>query len=794
VRRPPGTRSVHARRRTRRPLLALLVAAALPLALAAPLLDQEPSSAAPPPAPRYVWGSAPIGGGGYTPGLAIHPAVKDVVYARTDTAGPFAWSTKRAAWVPLLDRIAPTRDQRWLSDTRGMALDPKNSRALYVGIAGNTAVSGLWKSTASGAAGSWTRVFASSGADGEKPGDRIAVDPLNSNIVFYGTPDRGLRRSGNAKATPRSIRFARVAGVPDGASEIVFDPRVGGARTSTKRIYAIVRGAGIYATSDGRRWAKLPGSPTRAHHLALTRTPGELAVATSGSGILRFRAGNWQSSSLRTGDFQALASDPNNRNKLATFDTGNPAKLHVSLDGGASWRLSPTKVNSLRWKKGSYFAALPSDLEFDPHKPGHLWMSDMYGTWRTTGIGRSTARPAAAVTWSDTSRGLENTIMSQMAAPPRGATRLYAGTHDVTGFRWTSTSAGPTRLNTATTNDDRSHEFSNYFAHVAAVGYQWGNASNAVLSKPVAQWNYGWLPDIASSRNTAGADPSEEWYSFPRVVLSTDAGATWTGKWGPFRQNTFVGSAKVAMARNNANNIVYLAWNQVPRYTRNAISSGRGEASITWQRSSGANALSLWTSKMYDSGQSPLTADKHADNAFFLYTRKSTDPNAASNTGSVLRSTDGGATWRVPGGQAALPVSRYRVLHDNTVDYGAVWATKVVSVPEKAGEVWLLVDSGLHRSSNSAASFAKVASVQTAYALGAGKGDGTGRGALYLAGVLTDGRYGLFRSTDLGATWTTIRDGRTFQTSAVHDIEGDNRRFGKLYYRGSMGLTTGGPA
>jgi photosystem II stability/assembly factor-like uncharacterized protein len=102
------------------------------------------------------------------------------------------------------------------------------------------------------------------------------------------------------------------------------------------------------------------------------------------------------------------------------------------------------------------------------------------------------------------------------------------------------------------------------------------------------------------------------------------------------------------------------------------------------------------------------------------------------------------------------------------------------AVPGMEGDLWLAAAGTLFHSTDSGATFARLGSVQEAAALGFGKAaPGAAYPAIFMAGTV-QGRPGVFRSADGGATWIQISDDR-HQFAAIIHISGDPRLFGRVY-------------
>jgi hypothetical protein len=141
-------------------------------------------------------------------------------------------------------------------------------------------------------------------------------------------------------------------------------------------------------------------------------------------------------------------------------------------------------------------------------------------------------------------------------------------------------------------------------------------------------------------------------------------------------------------------------------------------------------------------------------------------------SGTFYVSTDGGKTFAATAA-SGLPLG------------GPV---KFRAVPGREGDIWLAGGEewdntyGLWHSTNSGASFVKLANVEEADNIGFGKA-ATGQTymALYAVAQIA-GVRGIFRSIDAGQTWVRINDdqhqwGRAGDTA----ITGDPRIFGRVY-------------
>src|SRR5436190_2801136 len=154
-------------------------------------------------AQTYAWGNVALGGGGYVSGIITHKTSGDI-YCRTDVGGAYRWDATNSKWIPLLD---------WTSDSEtgyqgveAIALDPQNANNVYLFVGTsyfNNGKSAILKSTDKG--NTFTTIITGDNSSGQftahgnrmgrNNGERLAVDPNNSNILFCGTGKNGLWKS-----------------------------------------------------------------------------------------------------------------------------------------------------------------------------------------------------------------------------------------------------------------------------------------------------------------------------------------------------------------------------------------------------------------------------------------------------------------------------------------------------------------------------------------------------------------------------------------------------------------------
>jgi hypothetical protein len=139
-------------------------------------------------------------------------------------------------------------------------------------------------------------------------------------------------------------------------------------------------------------------------------------------------------------------------------------------------------------------------------------------------------------------------------------------------------------------------------------------------------------------------------------------------------------------------------------------------------------------------------------------------------SGAVFVSTDGGVSFVA--GATGLP--------QDIGSPGWTAEANLKAVAGHEGDVWLPTSTGLCHSTDSGASFERLASIDSAPLVGFGMAaPGASYPAVYAVGTVA-GVYGIFRSDDMGATWIRINDDR-HQYGMLGDVSGDPRIYGRVY-------------
>lgn len=699
----------------------------------------------------YSWQALSIGGGGFVTGLQIHQNYPNLIYARTDAGGAFRWNPTNQSWMQLLNADSVPGKVNY--NVESIALDPSNPNIVYIALGGYTRskkqlVSGfLLKSTDRGA--SWTTLDLSLPMGGNEPwrwtGERLAVDPNNSNIVYFGSRLNGLWRSLDGgtswiQVNPELIPIGQPNSETDkkaGVTYVVFDDSSNLIDNRTKVIYAGISGEGIYRTTDGGdTWQYLQDGPPKEliPQQAAVNSNGELITTLYRSkgdprgGVWKFTQTGWQDITPKSDrNYSAIALDPNQTNRIfvVTYPM-NPQGIYRSNDGGKTWTSLNNNFRGLSWWPTWVSYGLVGGIAVSPFDSSQVWLTTGIGIWKTeNGNDRS-------VNWSATVNGIEETVTFDAISTP-GEDSLITAIADFDGFRHDNLCSVP----------PKNHSNGN-FTTTTSLAYSSDNP-NFIVSVGGNQNRFDQIQGRFST------DRGRNWQDFPSIQNGTHP------------QDLVLGN--VAVSATDPRNIVWQPTNWKPPY----FTQDRGQ---TWQRISffereevgGGAHTHLWNR------QQALAADPVRGGTFYIYHHVG---------GRLIRTDDGGETWKIV--NESLP--------------DGVWqGANVKTAPGMAGEIWVsLSDKGLYRSSNFGEDFVKVA-VEEANVLGFGKAaPETTQPTVFIQGKI-NGEIGVFRSTDLGESWVRIADYPMGNFDTIRVITGDMNVFGRVFIgTGGNGFIYGQP-
>jgi len=646
-----------------------------------------------------------MGGGGYVPAVIASRTQQHLFYARTDVGGAYRWDHTSGRWVPLLDFVS--EDDVGLMGVESLALDPKDSAVLYV-LAGTSYFSNgktvVMRSTDYGATFSRitdvsTQFHVHGNGMGRGNGEKLQVDPGDSQVVYAGSRDNGLFRSTDAGASFTRLAALPVTTTPNGAgiSFVLPDPSSVAVGRAQRLLVGVSRlgsvGPNLYRSDDGgASFGAVSGAPAGfMPQRAVLGSDGNVYI-TYANGAGPHGAGNEPTDAGQVWKYQIAGGSWTNVTPAGmtqafsgvTVDPSNPQRVLISTvntwmqqggswgdqfllstNGGASWKnivqagfaldtdgVSWIAGNSVHWA---------TSIEFDPFDTKTAWVTSGNGVFRCSNV------DATPTTWTFAVRGLEETVPLNAISVPGGPLLSVIGDYD--GFR---------------------HSDIDAYApiHTPRVGSTPGLAVAAANTSVVVR---------------AGGN---------KLYRSADTGATWTQV--PAQATTWV----VALSADG-------------KTLLHTTTSGGSNA--TYRSTDFTSATPGWTTVPSLNGSARPIADPLKASKFYGYD---------SGSGRVLVSSDGGATFTTA---ATLSAGGSELLR---------------AAPNREGDLWVaLKGGGLSRSTDSGASFIKLANVAYCGAVGFGKTmAGASYPTVFIWGEASSGKRGLYRSTDAGASWTRIND------------------------------------
>ncbi|HUJ71804.1 MAG TPA: cellulase, partial [Verrucomicrobiae bacterium] len=618
----------------------------------------------------------------------------------------------------------------------------------------------------------WTDVPFKMGGNemGRNNGERLAVDPNSSDILFFGS-----RRDGLWKSVDRAVTWEKVPGFPEisttlppppgltnftnrprrfrfqpqavGIVSVVFDPASGKPGPATPVIYAAVSAPDsnlLYSADAGATWQLVTNRPVGLRPTRLVRSPDGLLylsygkepgpnVMTDGA-VWKFdpKKSTWTDITPvkpTDGDqrfgYGAVNIDPQHPNVImaTTFARWNPMdEIFRSTNGGTTWMplvekgvwdhsSAPyTRMHKPHWM---------GDIEISPSNSNHVMFTTGYGIWSCRDI---TAADAGRPThWEFFNHGLEETVPQGLISPPEGA-HLLSALGDQDGFRHDDLTVSP--------------------PGGAFAGPRFSNSDSIAFAAG--------KPQIIVRAGSGGSEPVH-------AAISVDGGQSWQAL-GSEPPDTS-GAGNIALSAD-AKTIVW-----TPRRGAPYFSTDRG---------------TNWTACLGLQPRQAVVADSINPARFYAFD---------SSTGRLDTSTNGAVSFLE--GAAELPKAEE---FPGGFGGGGGVGGEVYATPGREGVLWIAFrHEGLYCSTNAGATFTKLGGVDEAYSLGFGKAaPGRDRPTLYLAGKIGDVQA-IFRSDDDGRTWLRLNDD-SHQYGWVNHVTGDPRIYGRVHFAtGGRGIIYGDP-
>jgi len=734
----------------------------------------------------YDWGNVEIVGGGFVPGIIYSRGESGLVYARTDIGGAYRMNRSTGRWVPLFDWVG--WDNWNLTGILSLAADPVDTNRVYAACGSYT---NSWDSRNGAIARSsdygetWQITDMPFKIGGNMPsrgcGERLAVDPNNNSIIYFGAPGDQSQAHGLWRSTDYGVSWSEVTSFPnpgdyidDPADEldyldsyqgiywVTFDEDTGSPGSTTQTIYVGVAdndGTCVYRTTNGgSSWALVPGQPTSLacpHKGKLDTVNNFLYVAYSNNG----------------GPYDGTMGD------VWRLDTTTDTWLCIS----------PVENNGVAGEGDNYFGY--SGLSIDRQTPTTLMVTGYSSWWPDTMIWRSTD---SGVTWT--------AIWEWVSYPTRNL-NYNMSINDAPWLEWGGNPGDAEVLpklgwmtESLEINPFNSNEMiygtgATIFGTTNLTSWDSGGSINisvmcegleetsvlALISPPSGPELISGLGDIYGFAHTDIDSVPSAFFTEPQIATtgidfaelnpsfvyrvgnggeelnyvvqknsgsSTNGGASWTMNWNEPEGITEGGIVAVGSTGTN------VVWSPI------------GTA-VHYSSTNGSN----WTQSNGIPNEAFVASDRVNPTTFYGF-----------SGGTFYVSTDGGANF-------------------SSTASGIGSAGKLRGVPGEEGHVWLGAgEDGLWRSTDGGNTVTQVTNVEEADVVGFGATISGSYPAVYTSAQV-DGKRGIFRSDDAGASWIRINDDAHQWAWTGKTITGDPRNPGRVYIgTNGRGIIVGEPA
>lgn len=785
------------------------------------------------------WKVLKIGAGGYITGISIS-ADGTTKVIRTDTYGGYRL-VGGTTWAQLV-----TADSMPAGD-----LLPNSGIGVYevtVAPSDSTRVYMAWKNTVYRSNNGGVTFTATSltgktwdANTGEKLiGPKMAVDPINPDVVYFGVLSDSLYVTINGGTSWNTVSTAQVPAAGNmGYSCMWFDPSGGTTGGRTKNLFVSSHTHGLYRTTDaGTTFTHLTGGPADSklwQRAALDTTNGVLhcVVAdslTTNAFVWRFTPPSSWVQTTTVADYGPLAIAINPANHLhVVFQRSAGEGIAQTQDAGNTWDY--TWIYSATWTSpdvawlinADRAHAAGSDMVFDPVVANKVWIAEGVAPWTASVIYGA----GAAVAYSSVAAGIEQLVINRIIKPPGGS--VLVATWDRATFKLDDLTIYPSTYKPTTAFDatwDIDYAGGTPLFIVGNHGDNQGNSLDAGYSQDggntwttfpamplgaVSPYTYG-FGGMAVSTDTqhivwCGQPNQWPYYSanrgtawnkcvIPALIDPTDA-AFPRSVWGYAYQV----NRHVVCADKVTSNVLYF---HAKHPTLNAIVTVNGSTGITLVPALGDVFVAGDVGRTIIGNNIPAstTIASVTDSTHAVMSNpangSSTTGGLAMIVGGFYKSVDGGINWALAGPSLAVRADN----SPGTVGQALYWANfnaSLQSVPGQAGHLWFTGGPvGANPDSLTPDGYAFIRSVDggvtwtipnanvlEVYCFGFGAGSGA-YPAIFIIGWVS-GVYGVWRSDDQAATWTNIGTWPLSSIDWATTITGDMDIYGRCYvgFRGS---------
>jgi hypothetical protein len=668
----------------------------------------------------YTWGNVALGGGGFVTAILTTPAQKNLIYSRTDVGGAYRWNEATQAWVPITDWVSEV--DVGLMGVESFAIDPQNPHKIYL-LLGTSYFSGgktvVARSNDYGANFVYTEVTAKFKAHGNGS-NRHTGEKLAVDPNKANILFCGSRANGLFKSLDSGATWNAVTSFP---------------------VTTTTNGNGVSFVLFDKSSAT-PGTATPTIYV------GAQVIGSTNLYVSKDGGASWNpvagANTTYMPERATLASD--GKMYLTYGDATNA--------GGALYKLD-TKATTNAWtdispQTGKAF----SGISVDASNPQRMvattfsqWQAQTWGTGNVWGD-RIFLSTNGGATWTDLIGANKFTFDANGSPWIANHALHWAGSIEMDPFNPDRAFVTSGNGIFSTSNLSASNTIWKFmckgleetvpFNFISLPGgpffYIIGDYDGAINTNLAAYAPTSHTPSLGTTQGLAFAWKSANIIAraAAEIYYSENTGTAWTKLTKP----ATAGTNDLALSADGAT----LLW--------------ATDASTVWR---GTNKGTAWTQSTGLGFKSRPVPDAVNASKFYAYN---------STGGAFYLSTNGGSSFA----QVSTP--------------GGGGNGRVRAVPGVEGDVWLaLYNGGLTRTTNSGTTFAKVAGVTACTQVGFGKAaSGKTHPTVFIWGTV-GGVVGMFRSEDIGVTWTRINDS-THQFGGPGNaqlIDGDMNVFGRVF-------------
>lgn len=712
------------------------------------------------------WEILPLGAGGFLTGISI--ANDGTMAVRTDTYGGWIWNPTATspvgtsgAWQQVVNFNSMPAGYNSNNDLKFAGYGAVDLQVSYsspstmylVYTYDNTTNQMVFKSTNKGqtwAATGYTPTLledingnaakvGSSTLAIKAWGNKLAIDPTNPNNVFIGTGQSGLFYTTNGGTSWNTVSTGSVPAATSVGGNFPAYTICIGVFSATQYVVAFSYGNGIYLTTGGGggTWNKIntTGPTTGAQTWSWDPNTGYFYCIDLAGNAWQYTAsaGTPAWTEIYSGGAALdITCDPTTANHIVIMNSNG--QLAESTNGTSFGTFSTlgtlTTMGDVAWMSlfsgGGTQRVCFSPLT-TPSKTVFAATNRSFQTTTWTG----TLSSGVASNWINQARGIEQLVGNCVTVPTSGVPIL--GFWDSGLFYQPNLSAYPPASNSYP------NSISVYMC--SSIDY--------------ASSNLNYL--FALVDGGGGIDSSNPDIS----AFSSNGGQSWTQFTPP------AGSGRAgSIAASTPTNVIFAP---------NHDSSGNGQqpyfttnfsASPTWTGCTLPSDQTSWTNFNTQTffGGRYVCADRVNANTFYL-----AFPNAGTGC-SFYKSTNSGATWTNIG--------------TITPGFSITSGAYIKSIPGEVG-FWFCGAGAVYQYNGTTLTQITNLSSSGAFCIGFGANSGGGYPSVFIAGYLSNGTYGIFRSDNASGnatpTWNQIGPWPFNSFDAVRDISGDPGIYEQCY-------------